>query len=207
MTGTVTAAGVSEKGPAYDVFGPVWAVLDLGAAAGAESLTEFVAARREELDGLLGVVRRLGDFSPELMQIFERQGGWADGRHEVTAEFLMLHSGCIEEYPPNVDDPAVLRRMVSMGGDLQLTKLVDGLVGAGAARGVAAESGAPLVVAAVRAAAALLGVDGGPAARDAFRMWRVVYLPGVLVPDSPTPQAAKECLRAYARALEVAVAA
>ncbi|MEU5892837.1 hypothetical protein ABZ835_39255 [Streptomyces sp. NPDC047461] len=38
-------ARVPEKGLAYDVFGPLWAVLDLGAAARAESLTDFVPAR------------------------------------------------------------------------------------------------------------------------------------------------------------------
>ncbi|MFI9826991.1 hypothetical protein ACIHIX_04840 [Streptomyces sp. NPDC051913] len=195
-------AGVSERGLAYDVFGPLWAVLDLGAVARAEPLTTFVATHRAELDDLLEAVREIGDLSPEAMRLFERQGGWADGAGEVTAESLMLHSGCIEEYPPDVAVPLVLRRMLGMGADLQLTRLMDGLVGAAMVRGPGVERGAPLVVAAVRSAGALLDPHRACSVSDVFRMWRVAFLPEVLRPDAPTPEAVRAGVRAYAHALE-----
>lgn len=99
-------APISETGLGYDVFAPLWGILELGAvtASGEQvlrdvSLAGFVAAHRDELDRLLEVVRDVGDFSAETMAIFERQGGWNDNR-EVTAEYLMMYSGCIEGYPP-----------------------------------------------------------------------------------------------------------
>ncbi|WP_329336014.1 hypothetical protein OG866_18390 [Streptomyces sp. NBC_00663] len=195
-------ARADERGLAYDVFGPLWSVLDLAAAAGSSTLTTFVTAHRGELDGLLAGVREIGDFSPGTMRLFERQGGWGDGSGEVTAESLMLHSGCIEEYPPGVDNPRVLGRMLGMGADLQLTRLMEGLVGAAIVRGPGVERGAPLVVAAVRSAAALLGPDRRCSMTEVFRMWRVAFLPGVLRPDSPTPEGARAGVRAYAHALE-----
>ncbi|NUP20466.1 MAG: hypothetical protein HOZ81_31165 [Streptomyces sp.] len=95
-----------ERGVAYDVFGPLWAVLDLAAVADSSSLTSFVTAHRGELDALLATVREIGDFSAETMEIAERQGGWrGDGPYEVTPESLMLHSGCIERYPPDLAAP------------------------------------------------------------------------------------------------------
>lgn len=197
---------VSEKGLAYDILGPLWAVIDLGAVAEApevRSVRDFVSAHRAELDALLEVVRELGDFSAKTMKMLERQGGWgSDEPRPVTAESLMLYSGCIEAYPPDTDDPLVLRRMVSMGCDLQLATLMDGLVGAAMMRAPEGGTGARLVVSAVRKAAALLGADPERAVRDTFRVWRVAFLPGVLRPDSPVPGAAREALRAYAHALE-----
>ncbi|MFJ3665758.1 hypothetical protein ACIPSE_04820 [Streptomyces sp. NPDC090106] len=195
---------MTERGLAYDVFGPLWSVLDLGAVAGAESPTAFVAAHRAELDDLLEAVREIGDFSPGTMRLFERQGGWNDrggGSAEVTPESLTLHSACVERYPPDLTDPAALRRILRTGGDLQLTRLMDGLVGAAVTRGTEADRGAALVSAAVRGAAALLGRDGGRAVADVFRMWRVASLPDALRPDAPTPEAAREGFRAYAHAL------
>ncbi|MCW8379507.1 hypothetical protein [Streptomyces justiciae] len=195
----MTVVGAEERGLAYDVFGPLWSVLDLAAVAGSSTLTTFVTAHRAELDGLLAVVQAIGDFSPETMRLFERQGGWGDGSGDVTAESLMLHSGCIEEYPPNVDDPLVLRRMLGMGADLQLARLMEGLVGVAVARGPGVERGTTLVVAAMRRAAALAVPRS---VSDVFRMWRVAFLPGVLRPDSPTPETARTGVRAYAHALE-----
>ena len=111
---------VSVKGLAYDIFGSLWGVLELAAltASGSlrgVSLEGFVAARRAEVDGILESVRAVGDFSADTMSVFERQGGWHEG-HEVMPEYLMMYSGCIESYPPDTGDPAVLRRMVRMGG-------------------------------------------------------------------------------------------
>jgi len=192
-----------ERGLAYDVFGPLWAVLDLGSVAASEPLTSFVTAHRGELDGLLATVREIGAFAAGTMEIVERQGGWGgDSPYEVTTESLMLHSGCIEEYPPDVDNPLVLRRMLRMGADLQLTRLMDALVGAATVRGPGVERGGPLVVAAVRSASALLDPHAGCPVSDVFRMWRVAFLPGLLRPDSPAPEEARASVRAYAHALE-----
>ncbi|MFD5817973.1 hypothetical protein [Streptomyces sp. NPDC127038] len=201
-------AQVSETGLGYDVFAPLWGILELGAAAEAgpsalrgAALAGFVAAHREDVDRLLAMIRDLGDFSPETMAVFERQGGWTDGR-AVTAEYLTMYSGCIEAYPPRTDDPAVLRRIVRTGGDLQLTGFLDALVGAATARGPAPGTAVPLVADAVRMAGSLLGVHDERLVPDTFRMWRVKYLPDVLRPDSPSGEAVKADLRRYARALE-----
>ncbi|MFE7172460.1 hypothetical protein [Streptomyces sp. NPDC057616] len=132
---------MSETGLGYDVFAPLWGILEVGAvvASGARSLrdvslADFVGGRREEVARLLEVVRRVGDFSPGTMAIFDEQGGWSNGRHEVTAEALLMYSGCIEGYPPDAEEPAVLRRLVRMGADLQLATLMDALVGAAVGR-------------------------------------------------------------------------
>ncbi|WP_405925306.1 hypothetical protein [Streptomyces sp. NBC_00035] len=201
-------APISETGLGYDVFAPLWGILELGAvtASGARalrdvSLADFVAAHRDELDRLLEVVRDVGDFSAETMAIFERQGGWNDNR-EVTAEYLMMYSGCIEGYPPATDDPAVLRRMVHMGNDLQLATLMHALVGAATVRGPGLEAASALVVTAVRMAGSLLGVDRERVTSDIFRMWRVKFLPDILRPDSPSREGSKEEFRKYAHALE-----
>ncbi|MET9902803.1 hypothetical protein [Streptomyces sp. NPDC006446] len=202
---------VSETGLGYDVFAPLWGLLELGAVAesGARalrdvSLADFVAAHRIDIDRLLGLVRDIGGFRPETMAIFERQGGWNDGR-EVTAEYLTIYSGCIESYSPEIDDPAALRRMVHMGRDLQLVTFMDALVGTATARGPGPDTAVPLVVDAVRTAGSLLGVQRERAAADTFRMWRVTFLPGILRPDSSSSAEAKALFRAYAHGLEDAV--
>ncbi|MET9408702.1 hypothetical protein ABZX90_23490 [Streptomyces sp. NPDC002935] len=201
-------APISETGLGYDVFAPLWGILELGAVTESAarvlrdvSLADFVAAHRDEVDRLLALVRTIGDFSPETMAIFECQGGWNEG-HEVTAEYLTMYSGCIENYPPEVDDPAVLRRMVRMGGDLQLVTFIDALLGTATVRGPGPDTAVPLVVDAVRTAGSLLGVQSDRAAADAFRMWRVKFLPDILRPDSPSSTEDKARLRAYAHGLE-----
>ncbi|MET7391496.1 hypothetical protein ACFYPT_41010 [Streptomyces sp. NPDC005529] len=201
-------APISETGLGYDVFAPLWGILELGAVSdsvggglGDVSLGGFVAARRNDLERLLATVRDIGEFSSDTMAIFESQGGWNDGR-EVTAEYLMMYSGCIEQYPPDLDDPIVLRRMVRMGSDLQLVIFVDALVGTSTVRGPGPEFSVPLVVDAVRRAGDFLGLRGERVVSDTFRMWRVKYLPDILRPDSNAPDAVKGNLRAQAHALE-----
>ncbi|MGW7609648.1 hypothetical protein ACWGKW_20710 [Streptomyces sp. NPDC054766] len=168
------------------------------------SLADFVAAHRDEVDRLLALVRTIGDFSPGTMAIFESQGGWNEG-HEVTAEYLTMYSGCIENYPPEIGDPAVLRRMVRMGRDLQLVTFMDALVGTATVRGPGPDAAVPLVVDAVRTAGSLLGVRNDRAVADTFRMWRVTSLPNILRPDSPLSAGAKAQFRTYAHGLEHAI--
>ncbi|NUP20467.1 MAG: hypothetical protein HOZ81_31170 [Streptomyces sp.] len=79
---------------------------------------------------------------------------------------------------------------------------MDALAGAAIVRVPGVERGAPLVVAAVRSAIALLDPHRGCSVSDVFRMWRVAFLPDVLRPDSPTPEVARAGVRAYAHALE-----
>ncbi|GAA5026857.1 hypothetical protein [Streptomyces siamensis] len=199
---------MSETGLGYDVFAPLWAILEIGAVrqSGTRplrdvSLADFVAGRRREIDRLLELIRVIGEFRPETMAIFETQGGWKE-RREVTAAYLSMYSGCIEGYPPDTDDPVVLRRMVHMGGDLQLTTLLNALVGAASVRDSGPEAVAPLVVDTVRTAGSLLDADLERVASDTFRMWRVSFLPDVLRPDSPAEKSVKAGLRAYAHVLE-----
>ncbi|MCT9006941.1 hypothetical protein [Streptomyces rhizosphaerihabitans] len=204
-------APISETGLGYDVFAPLWGILELGAAteSGAKALRDvslagFVAAHRNEIDRLLALIRDVGDFSPETMAIFESQGGWNDCR-EVTAEYLTMYSGYIESYPPRIDDPAVLRRMVRMGRDLQLVTFLDALVGTATVRGPGPGTAVPLVVDAVRTAGSLLGVRNDRVVADTFRMWRVTSLPNILRPDSPLSAGAKAQFRTYAHGLEHAI--
>ncbi|MDT0341846.1 hypothetical protein [Streptomyces litchfieldiae] len=171
---------ISETTLARDVFGPLWGIVELGAVAAAGgrplaevSLARFVAARRAAVDRLLGLVREVGDFQSGTMDIFE-EAGWEEQRTpEVIGGYLMLWSGAIESFPPDVADPVVVRRMVAMGGDLQLTALLNALVGAARVRGPGPARSVPLIVGVVRDAAALLGREAERAVVDTFRMWRV----------------------------------
>lgn len=205
---------ISETGIGYDIFRPLWGLVTLGAVVSARSadrdeisLANFVAPRRGELDRLLDTIRTIGGISPATMRIFEEQGGWADGRvaaiDEIAGE-LLIYSGFGEEYPPDLRDPFVLRRIVSAGTDLQLATLTHGVVGAAMAAAADAAVSAGLIVDVIRMAAALVGNHDDRVASDAFRLWRVTFVPGILRPDSPSPVAARTSLRRYLHALEQA---
>lgn len=201
-------APISETSIGYDVFSPLWGILELAAVAssGMESLrqvslAQFVSDNREELDDLLEAVRRAGSFSDETMVIFEEQGGW-NAERQVTAEYLMMYSGCIESYPPDIDDPTVLWRMVQAGSDLQLATFMHALVSAAAVRGPGVEPAAALIASAVRKASSLLGIRDERASADVFRMWRVKFLPDILRPDAPVREGFRGAVRQYERALE-----
>ncbi|MGV9893353.1 hypothetical protein [Streptomyces tendae] len=201
-------APVSETSIGYDVFAPLWGILELAAvtSSGMESLQHvslagFVADNRDELDELLEAVRRVGNFSDETLRIFEEQGGWNVER-QVTAEYLMMYSGCIERYPPDTGDPEVLRHMVQTGSDLQLTLFMHALVSAAAVRGPGVEPASALIASAVRNGSSLLGIRDARASADVFRMWRVKFLPDLLRPDAPVREGFKDTVREYERALE-----
>jgi hypothetical protein len=190
----------------------LWGLVTLGAVVEARSagsneisLAEFVTPRRGDLDRLLDTIRTIGGISPETMGIFEAQGGWADGRvvaiDEIAGE-LLIYSGFGEEYPPDLHDPVVLRRIVSAGTDLQLATLTHGVVGAAMAADSDATVAAGLVVDVIRMAAALVDDHDERVAADAFRLWRAIFVPGILRPDSASPASAKVSLRRYLHALE-----
>lgn len=212
---TDRTAPISETGIGYDIFTPLWGLVTLGAVAEARStarnevsLADFVAPRRGDLDRLLDTIRTIGNISPATMQIFEQQGGWADGRVvpiDETAPELLIYSGYGEEFPPDLRDSVVLRRMVSAGTDLQLATLTHGVVGAAMAVETDATVAAGLIVDVIRMAAALVDNHDDRVASDALRLWRVTFVPGVLRPNSPSPAAARTSLRRYLHALAAQV--
>jgi hypothetical protein len=195
---------ISETTMGYDVFAPLWALVVQGSTADA-GLVAFMASRRPDLDQLLSVVRHIGNFSEATMMIFEEQGVWRHGRDLTTDEIamdLVMSAGFVEEYPPRLDDPAVLRRLLDLGRHLQLTNLLNALVSAAMGGGPGVEPAAPLIDEALRRAARLAGVDPGRAVEAAFRSWCVAMVPGVLRPDSVTPAPARAELRRYLHLLE-----
>lgn len=193
-----------------EIFGPLGGIVELGAVAAAGptalaeiSVEEFVASRREELDRILATVRDIGGFHPETMAIVDELA-W-HRHHEITAPSLLMWSGCIEAFTPHLEEPVTVRRMVRMGADLQLANLMQALVGVASSRGRKAESGTALIIESVGAAASLVGLDHEQAVRDVFRMWRVAFLPGLLMPSSQSPEGIKEQFREYAQRLESAL--
>lgn len=202
---------VSETTLGYEIFRPLWAMVVLGAVASVQSkplqettLVEYVTSQRSNLDRLLGTIRAVGDFSTETMAIFEEQGGWRSD-HVVTIDELsmdmVMYSGFIEEYPPDVHDSAVVRRLLDAGTDLQLANFMNALVDTAMARGPGLESSSALIIDAVRMAGSLLGIHRGSLASDAFRLWRVAFLQNVLLPDSIAPENTRKDLRKYVRVL------
>ncbi|WP_327683181.1 hypothetical protein [Streptomyces sp. NBC_00467] len=199
----------SEASAARTVFGPLGGIVELGAVAASESTSlseisvgDFVADHREELDHFLAMVRELGDFDAETMDIVDDLGRLRP--HEITAPSLLLWSGGIEPVSPDLGEPAAVRRMVNMGVDLQLAHVTHGLVGVAAARGgrAAVEANTVLVLECLRISAGLAGLATERAVEDVFRMWRVGFLPEVLMPSSSSPEGMREGFRVYAHALE-----
>jgi len=206
------ATGVSETTLGYDIFTPLWGLVAVGAARTAgptppfdNAVADFVAGRRPELDDLVAKAVALGGFSAETAGIAERQGGWSN-RGEASGQQLvldlLLYSGFVESYPPDLDDPSVLGRLVDTAADLQLVNLMNALVGVAMARAPERDDAATVVLDIVKAAGRLVGADPDRAAGDTFRSWRIMCLPPVLRPDSPSPQSARDALRRYARELE-----
>ncbi|MGW6979731.1 hypothetical protein ACWGE1_09810 [Streptomyces sp. NPDC054932] len=162
---------------------------------------EFVARHRGELDRVLDVVRRLGAFRPDTMDILDGLGYLRE--HDVPAAILLMWSGCIEELTPDIGAPATVRRMARMGADLQTTRLLHALVGVAVFRGsddLEVDAGG---IAEVIEAVCPWGETGrGRSTREVFLMWRVAFLPSVLLPGSNTHGTVKRRFRAYARVLE-----
>ncbi|MFZ3492923.1 hypothetical protein ACODT5_06750 [Streptomyces sp. 5.8] len=90
-------------------------------------MAEFVAIRRTELDRILATVRDIGRLHPTTMDIVDQLGYLRE--HDIPVTSLLLRSGCIEEFSPELGGAAAVRRMARMGADLQLTHLLHALVG------------------------------------------------------------------------------
>ncbi|MEU0371531.1 hypothetical protein ABZ070_14940 [Streptomyces sp. NPDC006283] len=197
----------SETSLAREIFGPLGGIVEMGAAAEAGqrplrdvSVGDFVDRHREVLGHILTGVREIGVFHVETMAIVDELGWHRE--HEIRAPSLLLWSACIEEFSPRIDEPASVQRMVRFGSDLQLVNLMQALVGTASQRAHNAEAVPDLIIRVVGLAASLVGMDPERAALDIFRMWRVTFLPQVLVPSSSSPDEIKRNFRNCAQLLE-----
>lgn len=198
----VPAAPVaSETTLVREVFGPLGGLVECGASLESTSVGEFVARHRGELDRLLDVVRRLGAFHDASMEIMDGLGYLRE--HEVPPTVLLMWSGCIEELTPDLGAPETVRRMARAGADRQLAHLLQALVGVAALRGGDDVDGRAREVAEViGAVCAWGGAGGGRSLHEVFLMWRVAFLPGLLMPSAGAAEPFKRRLREYAHALE-----
>ncbi|MFD9515833.1 hypothetical protein [Streptomyces sp. NPDC059979] len=198
--GTVVPAA-SETSLVRDVFGALGGIVECGASLARVPVGEFVAGRRGDLDRVLEAVRGLGNFHPETMDILDGLGYLRE--HDVPVTTLLLWSGCIEEFTPALGEPEAVRRMARMGADLQLAQLLQALVGVASFRGsddVVANAGH---IAEVVGMVSSWGEPGrGRSPREVLLMWRVAFLPGVLMPESKSPEIIKRRFREYAHMLE-----
>ncbi|MFJ3724469.1 hypothetical protein ACIPYQ_18105 [Streptomyces sp. NPDC090045] len=195
----------SETTLVREVFGPLGGLVECGASLESVSVGAFVARHRGELDRVLDVVRRLGAFHAESMELMDGLGYLRE--HEVPPVALLMWSGCIEEYTPDLGAdpgaPETVRRTARMGADLQTAHLLQALVGVASLRGDDDVECRAREIAEVIAAVCTWGGPGrGRSPHEAFLMWRVAFLPRLLMPSSDSPEPFKRRLRAYAHALE-----
>ncbi|MBF9131858.1 hypothetical protein I0C86_23245 [Plantactinospora sp. S1510] len=204
--------GPSETGMAYDIYAPLWGLLDLGALVScdfappsADSFTRYVTSRRTQVDRLLDLVRALGDFHPETIGIFEKQGGWGnDSRREPEAVLaaLLLSAGFLERHPVDPGDTTTIRRLARAAIDRQLVNLLDALVGVAQVRSRDVASACADVLEALAIACSLVERNVPGTVADTVRSWRTFVLPDVLRPGSPTSDATKDRLRDILHRLE-----
>ncbi|MFJ7176886.1 hypothetical protein ACIQXA_10880 [Streptomyces massasporeus] len=193
------------------IFAPLGGIVEIGAVRSTGtwqlaglSVGDFLAPRQEDLRRLLEGVRVVGRFSVEVMAIADELGYFAD--HEVSAASLLLWSRGITgvpQPPERLAAPEPVRRMCRIGADLQLTRLLHGLVDAALAAGSEPGEGTAGIAEILRVACGL--AEPGreritPA--DVHRMWRVAHLPGILHPASDAPEWGKTGCRAYDAELE-----
>ncbi|MDX3538625.1 hypothetical protein PV721_30640 [Streptomyces sp. MB09-01] len=198
---TAGGSAAAETTLVREVFGPLGALVECGAALESVSVGAFVARHRGELDRVLDVVRRLGGFHAESMDVMDGLGYLRE--HDVPPVTLLMWSGCIEEHTPDLGAPETVRRMARMGADLQLAHLLQALVGVAALRGDDdVESPAREIAEVIGAVCVWGGAGGGRSLHEVVLVWRVAFLPGLLMPSSGSPEPFKRRLRAYAHALE-----
>ncbi|MGA6172478.1 hypothetical protein ACPEIF_19790 [Streptomyces sp. NPDC012600] len=199
---------ISETSLGREIFGPLGGIVELGAVADAHpeqslenvSLIDFVTRHQKELDEELSTIQRIGNFTSATMAVVDELG-WHRS-HEITAPSLLLWSGGIEEFSPQLSDPASVRRMVRTGGDLQMTNFLHALVSSATYRQRPVAATSQMIIHALRNAASLLGRDTSDSAYSTFRMWRVAFLPQILMPSAQSPSATKSGYRSFAHALE-----
>ncbi|WP_433126612.1 hypothetical protein ACQPWW_27905 [Micromonospora sp. CA-240977] len=203
----------SEVSLAYDIFAPLWGLLQLGAAREWDGTSAFrpvflafVTARRDGLARLLTRIQAVGALADPTMVIFEEQGGWSDDDPEFVPDqlgaSLLMYSGFVAEYPLDFADADTVRRVINAGTDLQLVNLLQGLVGAALVRGPEVRSAAPLVVESMRIVAEVIAADTGPLLAKVVSSWRIAHLPPALRPDSNMSEARRARLRALALQVE-----
>lgn len=193
------------------VFAALGGVVEIGAvrAAGTWLLPDvsvgaFLETRQEDLRRLLEDIRVVGRFSAEVMAIADELGYFAG--HEVPAASLLLWSegiAGVADPVERLEEPEPMRRMCRIGADLQLTRLLHGLVTAALAAGTEPGEGTAGIAETLRVACGL--AEPGreritPA--DVHRMWRVAHLPGILHPASDAPEWGTAGYRAYDAELE-----
>ncbi|WP_327415106.1 hypothetical protein [Streptomyces sp. NBC_01233] len=129
--------------------------------------------------------------------------GWLRD-HEIVPAGLLLRSGGFEALTPELGRPGPMRRMARMGADLQLAHLMQALVGTGVQRSPRAAAQAVVAVLDVLedACALVAGPGYERSVHEVHLMWRVAFLPGVLLPSSGSPEGIRRGFRAYAHALE-----
>lgn len=183
-------SGVSETSLARAIFGPLGGIVEIGAVADSGegvplnrvSVGNFTTRNHEDLHEILHITQTVGRFHESTMSLVDGLGWHVD--HEITAPSLLLWSGGIEEYSPNIENPQAVRRMLGAGGDLQLVNFMHALVGAAVARSQPSDSTSELIIEAVRRACTLARISESGAVRTTYRMWRVAHLPDVLMPSS-----------------------
>ncbi|NED00296.1 hypothetical protein G3I55_01270 [Streptomyces sp. SID6648] len=199
---------ISEEAVGREVFGPLGGIVELGAVVDAGparslksvSVAEFAARHREGLNRIALDIQKVENFDSTTMAILDELGWYHD--HEITAPSLLLRSGGIEEFSPQLENAESVQRMLRAGSDLQMTHLLHALVGAAVFRNETMESPAPRIVDTVRNAANLLRVDPNDAARLTFRMWRTAFLPSILMPSTHASVTTRKLYRKLALELE-----
>ncbi|QES43918.1 hypothetical protein DEJ49_25605 [Streptomyces venezuelae] len=197
---------------ARSVFGPLGGIVEIGAVATTgtwspadASTADFAASHRRELSRLLEIVRRLGEFSRETMAVFDDLGHLRE--HSVQASSLLMWSSAYEDVSSPLDTPEAVRRMSRTGADLQLARLLQGLMEAAITRGPDVTHDVRLIAEALGIAVGLLAgalEDEDPltAQRTAFRIWRTTFLTDLLLPTSAAHPEARPLFRQYGHALE-----
>ncbi len=198
----------SETSLAREIFGPLGGIVEIGAVANSDnklplnrvSVGNFANRNENDLNRILHITRTVGSFHESTMTLVDELGWHTD--HEVTAPSLLLWSGGIEKYSPDIETPDAVRRMLGAGGDLQLVRLIHALVGAAVASKQPATLASELIVEAIQRACTVAGIRESGADRTAFRMWRVAHLPAVLMPSSGSSEAVRTGYRSLAHAIE-----
>jgi hypothetical protein len=201
-------ASASETSLAREIFGPLGGIVEVGAVADSDenvplnhvSVGNFANRNHSDLHRILQIAQTVGGFHASTMALIDELGWHAD--HEVTAPSLLLWSGGIEKYSPEIEAADAVQRMLGAGGDLQLVRFMHALVGAAVARKQPAAPTSELIVEAIQRACPVAGIHEPGADRAIFRMWRVAHLPAVLMPSSGSSEAVRTGYRSFAHAIE-----